>query len=144
MIDTSNLEEAKKLIRKEKGTIIVRAKSDLFNRKLVEQEKFHVLLSPETGEGKDNLRQEDSGLNEILARIMKNKNTSLGMDIDEIRKLPSLEKAARLSKIIQNIRICRKAGTNLVISGNKENFYLLLSLGASTEQAKHAAYTPWK
>lgn len=119
---------------------IIKAKSEEFNRRAVEHEKFDVLLSPEASE-KESLRQEDSGFNDVLARLMSSRKISLGIDLTEISALGSISKAKRLAKIIQNIKIARKANTNLAVVGNKKGcFYILLSLGASTQQAKSASY----
>lgn len=141
MIDTPNIEEAKKLIVKERKPIIIKAKGDKFNRKILEYGKFDILLSIEAGRKKDSLKNLDSGLNEISARIAAKNNIAIGIDLNAIKNLDKKEKAGRLGRIIQNIRICRKAGAKIRII-NKINtnnsFCLLLSLGASTWQAKEA------
>lgn len=142
MISTSDLNEAKKLIRKEKKPVIIRARSDEFNRKALEQLKFDILLSPESGNKKDTLRQLDSGFNEVMASIAKKKNTALGIDIKEIKSLDKRQKAIRLAKLKQNIMLCNKFGVKLAVnSQDKRNaMSLLISLGASTKQAKEAIF----
>ncbi|MCH7568888.1 MAG: hypothetical protein IIA87_05715 [Nanoarchaeota archaeon] len=135
IINTKNLEEARKQIKKARKPIIVKAQEDNFNRKILEHGKFQILLSPETGTRKNSIKQLDSGLNHVLAKIAFKNNITIGIDLEEIKKLPKLEKAIRLSKIKQNIEICRKTRTRFAILGNKkEGLHLLLSLGASTEQ----------
>lgn len=141
MIDTSNTETAKKLIKTEKKPVIVKAKDDIFNRKMLEYGKFDILLSPEAGERKDKLRQLDSGLNHVLAEIAAKNKISIGIDIEEISKLAKKQKAQRLAKIRQNIQLCRKAKTSLKIINYKDRkslYALLTSLGASTQQVKEA------
>ncbi|MEK6844136.1 MAG: hypothetical protein AABX83_01790 [Nanoarchaeota archaeon] len=141
MINTPNLEQAKKLIKTEKKPIIVKAQDSEFNRKILEYGNFNILLSVESSEKSDSLRQLESGLNHILAKIAANKNIAIGINLDEILKLDKKEKAARLSRIKQNIKICRKAKTKLKILNFKDKYnslYFLLSLGASTQQAKEA------
>jgi len=141
MISTSNLEEAKKLIKSEKSPIIVEAQNDEFNRKILEYGHFNILLSPEIGQRKDIPKQLDSGLNHILANIAVKNKVSIGINIGEIKKLDKKAKAQRLTRIAQNIKICRKAGVEI----KAINFFdkisainLLLSLGASSQQAKKA------
>lgn len=141
MINTQNLEEARKLIKTESRPIIVKAQSSEFNRKMLEYGKFDILLSPEAGDKKDSLRQVDSGLNEILARIAKKNNVAIGIDIQELSSLSGKEKARRLARIKQNIRICKKNYTDLIAVNYKSKsgaFSLMVSLGASTQQAKKA------
>jgi len=120
---------------------IIKAKDDKFNRKILEQKKADILLSPEKESGKDKIKKLDSGLNHILAKIATKNKTAIGIDLKEIKKLSKIQKAVRLSKIIQNIKTCRKAKTRLAIKGNKiESQNFLLSLGASTLQVKGAIY----
>jgi len=141
MISTTNLQQAKNAIKKAKPPITVQAQNDAFNRKILEYGKFDILLSVETGKRKNTLRQIDSGLNHVLAKIATKNKIALGIDIKEISKLSKVEKAKRLARIIQNIKICRKAGTKLAlvnITDEKNALNLFLSLGASTSQAKEA------
>lgn len=141
MINTKNLEQAKKEIKNSKSPIIVQAQDDNFNRKILEHGKFNVLLSPEKGNRKNKLRQIDSGLNHVIAKIATKNKVSIGIDIVEISTLPKAQKAKRLARIKQNIKICRKAKTKLAIINHynsKDAFNLLISLGSSTHQAKEA------
>lgn len=118
---------------------ILKAQSDDFNRKAIEQKKCDILYSLEMGNKKDSLKNIDSGLNDILAALARKHSVSIGINLEEIKKLGKREKAMRLAKIINNIKICRKERTKLAIIGDgKESFFTLLSLGASTEQAKQA------
>jgi ribonuclease P/MRP protein subunit RPP1 len=139
IINTTNLEEAKKQIKKSEPPVIIQAQDDNFNRKILEYGKFDVLLSVESGNRKNSLRQIDSGLNHVLAKIAAKNKIAISIDLNEIKKLSKSQKAQRLSKIIQNIKICRKAKTKIkVINTNdkKNTSSLLLSLGASTTQIK--------
>lgn len=138
MISTNNLEKARQLLKKEQHPKIVQAQDDEFNRKILEYGKFDVLLSPESGLRKNKIRQTDSGLNHVLAKIAAKNNLSIGIDLKEIKKLGKKEKAERLAKIKQNIIICRKAKTKIAIFGatKQESINLLQSLGASTQQVK--------
>ena len=141
MINTPNLELAKKLIKIEKEPVIVRAQNSEFNRKILEYGKFNILLSPEIGEKHDGLKQLESGLNHVLAKIAAKNNIAIGIDFDVIKKLDKKEKAIRLARIRQNIFICRKAETKIVLVNFKDKrnaFSFLVSLGASTQQAEEA------
>lgn len=112
--------------------------NDLEKRKVLEQGKCEILLSPEKGERKDSLKQIDSGFNHVLGKIATKNKIKIGINIEEISKLTKKEKAVRLSKIRQNLKICKKTKTKLAIRGNIESRHLLTSLGASDNQAKEA------
>ena len=143
MIITKKIEEAKNKIKKssEKPLIVI-SQDDLFNRKIVEYGKFNILLSPEKGNRSNSIRKINSGLNHVIAKIAAKNKISIGIDIDEIKKLSKNEKAERLSKIKQNLEICRKSKTKIIALSENENkknvFNFLISLGASNNQAKEA------
>jgi len=142
MIDTTNIEQAKKLIKMSKEKpIVVFAQNDEFNRKILEYGKFDILLSVERGNRQRTLRTIDSGLNHVLAEIATKNKIAIGINMEELRTLEKEEKANRLEKIKQNIKICRKAKTKLVLlnyKDKKDAFAFLISLGSSTKQAKSA------
>lgn len=138
MINTTNVEEAKKLLKKEEPLKVVLAQNDEFNRKILEHGKFDILLSIEKGKRYSTIRQTDSGLNHVLAKIATKNNIAIGINLDEITHLEPKEKANQLSKIIQNIKICRKAKTKIAVKAKsiQEARDFLIGLGASTNQIK--------
>lgn len=146
MINTTSLNEARRQIQKlkrekPKAKIIVLAQTSEFNRKILENKDIDILLSPELHDRKDKLKQRDSGLNEVLCKIAKKNNIKIGINMGEIKKKKDKERAILLARIMQNIMLCKKAGTGLVLVGKydkKDGFSLLISLGASTSQAKKA------
>ena len=141
IINIDNVEKAKREIVKSKPPVLVLAQSDVFNRKILEYGKFDVLLGIEQSNRKESIRQVDSGLNHVLAKIAARNNVSVGIDIDKISQLSKEKKARVLTRIKQNIKICRKAKAKLAIiskNSRKEGTSLLLSLGASTKQTKEA------
>ncbi len=146
MINTQNIEQAKNLIKEtietKENPIIVKAQSPDFNRKILEYGKFNILLSIEsTTKKKDASKYLDSGLNHILAKIAARNNIAIGINLEEINPLDKKQKAIQLSKIIQNIKICRKEETKIRLLNYKDKktaFSFLISLGASTQQTKEA------
>lgn len=134
MINTNNIQRAILEVRAKKDTI-VKAQDPAFNRKILESSKNITLVSPESQTKPTTIREIDSGLNHVMAKIASKSNNAIGIDLAEITLLSKKEKALRLEKVMQNIRICRKhdarLATNLASSS-----YILLSLGASTNQLK--------
>jgi RNase P/RNase MRP subunit p30 len=143
VINTLNIEEAKKLIKqaeKNKETpIIVKAQDVNFNRNILEYGKFNILLSPETVQSRKSLRNIDSGLDYVMARAAAKNKIAIGIDFNFPQD--KKEKAKILSKIVNNIKICRKAEARIIAMNYKDKkdaLSLLLSLGASTKQASDA------
>ena len=143
MIISKKIEETKNKIKKSsEKPLIILSQNDSFNRKIIEYGKFDILLSPENGNRSNSLRKINSGLNHVVAKIAAKNKISIGIDIDEIKKLSKKEKAERFSKIKQNIEICRRTKTKIIAISKAENkknkFNFLISLGASNNQAKEA------
>lgn len=141
MINNPSVEKTKQLLKNEPSPKIILAQNDDYNRKILEYGKFDILLSPEVGERRTSLRMTDSGLNHVLLTIATKNKISIGIDLDDLRKLNKEQKAKRIERIIQNIRFARKKNTKLAIKGlkdpiSKQSF--LKSLGASSVQASQA------
>lgn len=115
-----------------------------FNRRAIETLKINYLISPERGDKKDTLKQRDSGLNHVLAKEAEKKGILIIVDLDEIRGLEGREQAKRISRLIQNVKICRKAKCSLKIvsfSGGfseKEVMSFGFSLGMGSLEAKNS------
>ncbi len=138
IINTTNLNEARKQILKSKEqTIIVWAQNPEFNRKIIEYGKFYILLFPEQRKKHNKLKFLDSGFNHIIAKLAAKNKITIAYDISIIKNLEKKEKALELSRLKQNIKICRKAKTViklLNVKDEKDAQALLISLGASTQQ----------
>jgi len=141
MVNTENIDEAKELIRKSRNPIIIEAKSSDFNRKILDYGKFNIISGLEYTKEKSSLKNINSGLNEILAKIAKKNDISIGIDLGKIKNLEKKEKAEVLTKIKQNIIICRKTKTKIKVLNYNNKMSassLLFSLGASSQQVKEA------
>lgn len=141
LINTNKIEEAKKMIKKADKPIIVKAQDVEFNRKVLEYGKFDILLGPESVKGRQSLRNIDSGLDYVMAEAAAKNKITIGIDFTPLHELNNREKAVILTKIRQNLEICRKAKTRIRaihFKDKRDAFSLLLSLGASTQQAKEA------
>ena len=148
MINTSNLNQVRKQIqeikkKKEKQEIIIQAQDDEFNRKILENKHVDIITNLESHNKKDYMKQRDSGLNEILCKLAKKNNIKIGIFLEPIKSLPKKQKAIILARIKQNIILCKRTKTQIIIL-DKEKFQkqeiisFFISLGASTIQAKQA------
>ena len=130
IIQERNFQKARKKIRENKGKeIIFSNNNDELNRKILEKEKIGVLLLNLSGR-KDRMKQRDSGFNQVLAKLAKKKNISLGINLDEIIDSKPEEKSKILARVRQNIKLCNKNKLNMkFISIKKRDRYNLKSLG---------------
>jgi len=128
------------------GKIAVIGRDNKFNRRAVETLKIDYLISPEreVNERKDTLKQRDSGLNHFLAKECAKKGIKIIIDFDDIQKMQDRkEKAKRIARIIQNIKICRRAKCRIIIwkDGKADKYSIQafgFSLGMSSQQVKDA------
>lgn len=115
--------------KKESKDVVFYSNNDDLNRKVLEKEPIDILLLNQKGR-KDKMKQRDSGFNQVLARIAKNKGVNIGINLDEILNSKEKEKAEILARIGQNIRLCKKSKLNLkFISKSKKDIHDMKSLG---------------
>ncbi|MEM3074979.1 MAG: hypothetical protein QW727_03500 [Candidatus Pacearchaeota archaeon] len=147
LINTENITRALKEIEKafkENDKAVVVAKEDNFNRKILENYKVYAIIGVEYGFKKDRLKQRNSGLNHVFCRLAEKNNIKICIDFSCLYKFDDFEKSIILSRIMQNIRLCRKYKANIILAnteklGSKfDLFPFLISLGMDTRTAKYA------
>jgi RNase P/RNase MRP subunit p30 len=106
IIKISNVNELNKLIKKDFFNIIFGRDPD-FNRKVLENKNINLLLDPENLE-EDFMHSKNSGLNQVLVKIARNNNISIGFSVNRILNLDDNKKINLFGKIIQNIMLCNK------------------------------------
>lgn len=148
-IDNDDEKEIRKIVdvfRGKNKILAVQAYGNSLNRRILETMKVNYLVFPEKIGKRDNVKQRDSGINHVTAKIAKEKGIVFLINYSEIRKLEGKQRALILARVVQNLKICSKAGAEIKIaslatipkeiSDKKEMQEFLLSLGASTKQAK--------
>jgi RNase P/RNase MRP subunit p30 len=124
-------DQIKKLKDKDKE-IIYFSEDDELNRKVIEKLPINVLLL-NLANKKDFQKQRNSGFNQVLAKVMKKKNITLGINLDEIIEANSKEKTRILARLKQNIVLCNKNKIKIKLIAQKEknnrNIYDLKALG---------------
>jgi RNase P/RNase MRP subunit p30 len=132
IIREKDFEKARKEIKKNKGEkIIFSSNNDELNRKILEKEDIDILLLNQS-QRKDKLKQRDSGLNQVLAKIAKKRDIAIGINLDEVLSTKvSGTKAKILARISQNIKLCNKNKVRMkfIVEKNDRNLYDLKSLG---------------
>lgn len=151
LIDTNgNEKETRRIMDSLKGkkvTVGVYGSDDFFNRRVVETMKINYLINAERNiqDKKDTLKQRDSGLNHVVAKEMASKNISLVIDFENFAQLSKQEKVLILTRIIQNVKICRKAKCSIKILSNgrdkKDIEAFASSIGMSSQQVSDCVLT---
>lgn len=144
IIDSNNLNEVIRQIKLiKKNEIIIIAKNEEFNRKILENKNVDCLIFKEFPRLKNNLKQRDSGLNHVLCKLAYENEIKIGFDFSSFFKLNDFEKVDFLSKLMQNIKLCKKYKLNVLILNifkmdKKDLNGFLLTLGMTTLMAKKA------
>ena len=108
IIKEKTFEKARKKINENKNKqIIFSSYEDELNRKVLEKLKIDVLLLNQSGR-KDFQKQRNSGFNQVLSKIAKNKEILIGINLDEMIYSKGKEKADILARVRQNIKLCNK------------------------------------
>jgi ribonuclease P/MRP protein subunit RPP1 len=136
---------ARRIIDSLKGTkkiIALQGRDDAFNRRAIETLKINYLVMPEVEPKKDTLKQRDSGINHVLAKEAARKGIAFVIDFNYIRSLSPKEQVKILSRVIQNIKICRKAKAQIkVFAGSNDEkgvASFLTSLGMGSGEVRGA------
>jgi RNase P/RNase MRP subunit p30 len=135
------------------GKIVVLGRDDVFNRRILETIKINYLVSAENIEfhNRDSLKQRDSGLNHVLAKIAKEKKIGIVFDVSQlmgVSKDSKKEKALVLARMMQNVDVCRRAKCDLKLASFAENKKQLISeeqikafgfsIGMSSQQVRES------
>ena len=132
IIEETNFQKARNKIRearKQGKAVVFTSNDDELARKVLEKEKINALLINQVGR-KDSLKQRNSGFNQVLAKIAKKKQVSIGINLQEILSSGLEEKVEILARIEQNIKLCSKNKLKVIFFTKEEkNQYDLKALG---------------
>ena len=110
-------------ILKEKGKVVVLGGDEKVNRFCVENKKVDILLSPELNTKKDSFHYRNSGLNQVLCKLAKQNNVSIGFDFSLL--LNSKEKTKILGRMFFNYKLCKKYKVKMIFSSFAKNKFEL-------------------
>ncbi len=135
IIREKDFTKAREKIKKTKEPIVFSSDDDELNRKILEKEKIDFLLLNQA-ERRDKLKQRNSGLNHVLAKIAKKKNTAIGINLDEIIESKGKNKAEILARVMQNIKLCNKSKLKMkFITTNEKNNAKIKDFGSSDKMS---------
>jgi len=120
LLTQTNFSKLKDEVKKNKDkTLIFSGNDDELNRKVLEKLPIQILLI-NLAKRKDRMKQRDSGLNQVLAKLAKKNNIVIGINLDEIIKSEKKQKAEIISRVRQNIKLCNKYKVRMKFISIKE------------------------
>tara|TARA_Y100000310_G_C20451586_1_gene700995 strand:+ start:141 stop:650 length:510 start_codon:yes stop_codon:yes gene_type:complete len=117
----------RRVMRKLKKPVIVLGGDEGVNRSAVECKYVDVLLHPERNSLNDGLHQRRSGLNQVLCKLAKQNNISIGFSFNLVLQSKGRERARIIGRMRQNVRLCRKYKVNMKIGSFTSNKWGLRS-----------------
>jgi len=145
VIKAKNKDDLRKQVSRNYGKFIlaVQGSNDDVNRAAVEDARIDILLNPEIERTRDFSDWRNSGLNNVLCNLASKNDIPIGIDLSTLPK-EKFALAERLGRIMQNIRLCRKFKTKMLIFSQENEFNgfdlqsIAFTLGMSTQQAKES------
>jgi hypothetical protein len=98
------------------------------DRAVLEQGAADVLFSAEKTQVKDYMHQRGSGLNHVLCALAKKNNVAIGFSFADVLSSTGSERARLLGRMMQNIVLCRKCKTSMVIASFAKDPWQMRSL----------------
>lgn len=132
IITSKTFEQARKEIQLAKTPIIFSSDDDELSRKVLEKLPINILLINQSHR-KDRQKQRDSGFNQVLAKLAKKENITIGINLDEIIESSPKKRQEILARIKQNVKLCNKNKLKMKFIAqkpeNQRNIYDLKALG---------------
>lgn len=94
---------------------IARSSDDGLTRKIIEQKKADIILGMEFHNEKDYMRQMNSGLNHIVAKLARENDVVFAFPFFDWLNLNENKKNLVLSRLMQNLRLCKKYQLKVMI-----------------------------
>ena len=99
-------------------------KSDIKkDRGLIESKKADIIYGFETLSRKDGFHFLNSGLNQVLAKLMKDRNVSYGISFSQLLNASKQEQSVMFGRIMQNLKLCKKYKVHVIAASFARNPY---------------------
>ena len=110
--DVINLSKNKdKLASKEFRALDVKNSQDY--RKIMERKQINLIYNLEYDSHNDFIYQRNSGFNQVLAKIAKANNITIGFSFQDFKE--SKQKYKILGRLYQNYKLCKKYNLNVLV-----------------------------
>jgi ribonuclease P/MRP protein subunit RPP1 len=118
------------------------------NRNYVNNKQNDVLMNPELKSLGDKVHYRVSGLNQVFAKLALKNDVAIGFGFSFVLNASGVERARILGRMKQNVRICSKVGTKMIVCsyannlkemrGAKDLLAFARVIGMSGDEAKKA------
>lgn len=99
-------------------------KSDISkDRNLIERKGVDIIYEFEQDRRRDSMHFRNSGINQVIAKLMKEKNLVYGLSFSQILNASKLEQSKLIGRMIQNIMLCKKYKVKIIIASFARNPY---------------------
>ncbi len=86
------------------------------DRALIESKKADLIFEFEQEKRKDPMHFRNSGLNQVLAKLMKQKNVAYGLSFNQLLHASREEQSKMMGRMMQNLRLCKKYKVPVVVA----------------------------
>lgn len=86
------------------------------DRNLIESKRADVIFEFEQEKRKDSMHFRSSGMNQVIAKLMKEKNVAYGLSFSQVLDASQEQRAVLIGRMMQNLRFCKKYGVKVVIA----------------------------
>ncbi len=113
-IGGGNINELKSKIKVSSSRRVFR--SDIKkDRGLIEGRKADIIFGFEALSRKDGFHFLNSGMNQVIAKLMNDKNVAYGISFSQLLAASRQEQVVILGRIMQNIKLCKKYKVRIIV-----------------------------
>ena len=115
VIKLENTAKTRNSISKARGEVILDGDDEKLIRYAIKSRKVKMIINLEGGKRKDFMHSRNSGLNQVLCKIFKEKGITVGFNFDMVYEARGMEKVNVLGRMMQNVVLCRKYKVNTAV-----------------------------
>ena len=108
LIKVDNIKQLKNQLFYAQGFVIVDVNDEKILSAVINDKKVNMIINVENSANKDFMHARNSGLNQVLCKILKERNIVVGFSFDTVYNKEGMDRAILLGRMMQNARICRK------------------------------------
>ncbi|MBI4158903.1 hypothetical protein HY500_01440 [Candidatus Woesearchaeota archaeon] len=108
LIQAESIKHLKSKLSKAQGFVIVDVCDEKILRAAINDRKVRMILNVENSAHKDFMHARNSGLNQVICKILKERDVIVGFSFDGVYSKEGMERAIFLGRMMQNAKMCRK------------------------------------
>ncbi len=110
LVNSKNIQKAKNYSK----NLFVVAEEE--NRMYFDDKSRKTIFGLELSQREDFMHQRNSGLNQVLCKLATKNEITIGLSFSSVLHSQGRERARLIGRMMQNIRLCRKYKTEVIIS----------------------------